>query len=111
VVISQVMPSPFDVAHPLVARYQREMKAGGQTFSYGSLEGCFSALIFAEALDRAGPQPDRHALLAAFETIRGFKLEGVRLDYGPRDHQGMDEVFLTRVQNGKPVQVRDLSSR
>jgi ABC-type branched-subunit amino acid transport system substrate-binding protein len=112
VVISQVVPSPFDASHALVSRYQKAMLAEKrESFGYGSLEGCLDAIVFAEALKRAGPDPDRIKLQEAFESMDDVVLEGVRLSYGRRDHQGMNEVFLTRIQGGKPVPVDKTKSR
>lgn len=113
VVITQVVPSPFDESHPLVARYRRDSEAfaPGRTAGYGGLEGCLDALVFAEALNRAGREPDRKSLAAAFESMRGIRVAGIRVDYSANRHQGMSEVYLTRIVGGRPLQVKELDRR
>lgn len=107
VIISQVMPSPWDTQHPLVAHYHRDLPAGAVP-SYGALEGCLDARVMTEALRRAGKEPSRTGLMRAFEGMKDVTIEGIHLDYGRYDHQGMDRVYLTRIQGGKPVPITRL---
>ncbi|HAT30200.1 MAG TPA: leucine-, isoleucine-, valine-, threonine-, and alanine-binding protein [Janthinobacterium sp.] len=98
VVISQVMPSPDDVANPLVKQYQADVAPAAR--NYGSLEGYADALVLVEALKRCGGDPSRAGLLHALERL-AMTLGGIPVAFSASDHQGMERVFLTRVKDGK----------
>ncbi len=95
--ISQVVPFPWDRRVPVVAEYQRLMRSQQRSARYGftSLEGFLAARWLGEALQRAGANPSRQALVAAFESMDNVDLGGYRLKLGPRDHQASDFVDLT----------------
>lgn len=48
VVISQVVPSPWNSAMPVIAEYQAAMKIGAMEFSYAGLEGYVAAKVMVE---------------------------------------------------------------
>jgi ABC-type branched-subunit amino acid transport system substrate-binding protein len=95
--ISQVVPFPWDRRVPVVAEYQRLMRNQQRSAHYGftSLEGFLAARWLGEALQRAGPDPSRQALVAAFERMDDVDLGGFRLKLARRDHQASDFVDLT----------------
>jgi ABC-type branched-subunit amino acid transport system substrate-binding protein len=95
--ISQVVPFPWDRRVPVVAQYQSLMRRQQRQASYGftSLEGFLAARWLTEALQRAGANPSRQALVAAFEGMESLDLGGFRLRLGPGDHQASDFVDLT----------------
>ncbi|MEB3199321.1 MAG: ABC transporter substrate-binding protein [Synechococcaceae cyanobacterium] len=95
--VSQVVPFPWDRRLPVVAQYQRLMRSRHADVRYGftSLEGFLAARWLTEALQRAGPNPTRQRLVAAFEGMQQLDLDGFRLQLGPRDHQASDFVDLT----------------
>jgi len=95
--ISQVVPFPWDRRVPVVADYQRLMRQQQPRARYGftSLEGFLAARWLSEALQRAGANPSRQSLMAAFESMRNLDLGGYRLKLGPGDHQASDFVDLT----------------
>ena len=95
--ISQVVPFPWDRRVPVVADYQRLMRQQQPRAQYGftSLEGFLAARWLSEALQRAGANPSRQSLMAAFESMRNLDLGGYRLKLGPGDHQASDFVDLT----------------
>jgi ABC-type branched-subunit amino acid transport system substrate-binding protein len=108
VIVSQVVPSPEDTRMPLVARYQRALKAVDATAEYGfvSLEGYLVGRLAVEALRRVGTPVTRAALLSTIRRIGTFDLDGIVLTYGANDNQGLDKVFLTVIQadgSFKPV--------
>ncbi|MBC9252188.1 hypothetical protein A9179_18095 [Pseudomonas alcaligenes] len=98
VYITQVMPSPYDASRPLVAHYRSDMGSAG--IGYTSLEGYVGAAVFAQALQQAGPQPSREGLIRVLEKLK-IDPGGFPVAFSPTDHQGSDEVFLTRVQDGR----------
>lgn len=91
VVISQVVPYPWNVAMPIVIEYQTAMKKiGVSDFSYGSLEGYVSAKVVVEALKQAGPNPSAEKVKTALETFKALNLGGVTLRYTPNEHLGIN---------------------
>lgn len=106
--ITQVVPSPFDDSLPIVKQYQADMKAAGAgEFDYTSFEGYIDAVVLVEGLKKAGSDLTRASFLAALEKMNS-NLGGLDIAFGPQDHQGLNKVFLTKVQKGKPVGVSKL---
>lgn len=101
VYISQVLPPPEDASLPLVRDYQADMQGH---LGYASLEGYVGAAVLVEALRRAGPQPTRARLVEVLENL-DIDLGGLRITFGPGDHQGSDAVYLTRIESGRAVPV------
>jgi ABC-type branched-subunit amino acid transport system substrate-binding protein len=99
VIISQVVPFPWDETVPAVAAYHLALKALDPAAEAGfvSLEGYLAGRLAIEALKAAGPEVDRAGYLAALQGLRAVDLGGVTLLFGPGDNQGMVEVFLTRI--------------
>lgn len=103
-VMSQVLPSPFERRTPIAREYQDDFarRLPGKPFSYGSLEGYLSAKALVEALRLAGPQPTREGLVGAIESAGSLNLSGLRNSYGATRHQGMSLVELAIVtRDGK----------
>lgn len=100
VVVTQVVPFPWDSSVPLVAQYQAALKASNPDAEPGfvSLEGYITGRIAIEALRKIDGEVTRQALLDAIYNTGSFDLGGVTLSYGPGDNQGMDEVFLSIIQ-------------
>ncbi|WP_052763906.1 ABC transporter substrate-binding protein [Microvirga massiliensis] len=108
VVVSQVVPFPEDTSIPLVARYQKALKAADQEAEFGfvSLEGYIVGRLVVEALGRLDQNATRSGLLAAIKQGGPFELGGITLSYSPTKNQGMDQIFLTRIEGDgsiKPV--------
>lgn len=99
VIISQVVPFPWDASMPIVAEYQAAMKAVDPTAEpdFVSLEGYIVGRLALKALNEAGADLSRNAFLTALNTIGTVDFGGVVLAFGPGDNQGMDDVFLTRI--------------
>jgi ABC-type branched-subunit amino acid transport system substrate-binding protein len=94
--VSQVVPDPWNAAVPIVKEYQQAM--GGGKFGFVSLEGYIAAKIFYEALQSAGSSIDSDSLKSAIESMSDFEIGGLRISFGPGDHRGMDEVYLTKIE-------------
>jgi ABC-type branched-subunit amino acid transport system substrate-binding protein len=96
VIVSQVVPFPWDASLPVVASYQAALKAGKTNSQPGfvSLEGYLAGRLVVEALKRVSGEPTREALLDVFAKTSSFDLGGVKLNYGPDKNQGMDQVFF-----------------
>ena len=102
VVVTQVVPFPQDTSVPVVARYHEALAAVDPDASPGfvSLEGYLAGLLIAEGLDRTGPAPTREGFLETLREAGLIDLGGFEVEYGVRDNQGSDRVFLTRIQAG-----------
>lgn len=86
--LSQVMPYPWGVAHPLVRDYQEALRgAGARIPSYYGLEGCAYAKLAVEALRRSGREPTRERLLQTLEQGE-FDLGDFRVRFSPRERRG-----------------------
>jgi len=90
VVISQVVPYPWNSAMPLIAEYQAAMKKIGATeFSYASLEGYVAAKVMVEGLKRAGSNPTPDSLQKGLESFRTLDIGGIAVSYRPGEHRGL----------------------
>ncbi len=100
VAVTQVVPLPDDVNIPLVARYQRALKAINPNAEPGfvSLEGYVVGRLVVEALNHLENPVTRAGLLSTIRDVGVFDLDGITLSYGPGDNQGMDKVYLTVIQ-------------
>jgi ABC-type branched-subunit amino acid transport system substrate-binding protein len=99
VIISQVVPLPWDPSLKIVADYQAAISASDPDAqpSFVTLEGYLAGRIALRALDDAGPELTRDGYLAALKRLGSFPLDGLDFTYGPTDNQGLDDVFLTRI--------------
>jgi len=109
VVVTQVVPFPGDTGIPLVARYQKALKAANPDAQIGfvSLEGYMVGRLIIEALGKVKGPVTRAGLLSTIKEVGTFDLGGVTVSYGPDDNQGMDQVFFTVIRadgSFKPVE-------
>ncbi len=104
VLVSQVVPFPWDNSLQGVKDYARTMKAAFPGFEPGfvSLEGYLAAKTLVQVLKQAGKDPTRRSVVAAANKMKNFDL-GIKepLSFSPTDHQGMDKVYLTVIKDGK----------
>lgn len=86
VVVSQVVPSPWNASVPLSREFQRLARAQGiEEFTFSQMEGFLSAKFLVEALERAGPKPTRASLVQALEGMR-VNLGGYPVELSPTQH-------------------------
>lgn len=120
---SQVVPSYHDTSLPAVNEYQHMMERFRPTapaklldeayeapeYSFISFEGFLNAKLLTELLNRLGPTPRREEIRTTMETIQGLDLGigKVRIDFGPKRHQGLDEVYFTVVRDGRLMPATD----
>ncbi len=97
VIISQVVPFPWDTSMPIVASYQSAIAADEDKPGFVSFEGYLVGRLVVEALKRVSGSPTREKLLDAFKE-GPFDLGGITLSYGPMKNQGSDQVFFTILQ-------------
>jgi branched-chain amino acid transport system substrate-binding protein len=108
VVISQVVPSPYDDSSTVVRAYQADMRAVGFTdFTYMSLEGYMSSLALVAGLRGAGAVLTEDSLVAALEHL-SIDVKGFPIRFSQESRQGNDQVFLTQVDHGRALPVEKL---
>ena len=100
VIVSQVVPSPWDRSLKLVADYQAAQTAFDPTLApdFVSLEGYLSGRLAAAALEKAGPNPTRAGLLRTINDIGRFDISGTIVTVGMRMLDTPPKVFLTVIQ-------------
>ncbi|HXH43800.1 MAG TPA: ABC transporter substrate-binding protein [Bradyrhizobium sp.] len=108
VIVSQVVPFPWDRSLKLVADYQAAQKAfdPALTPDFVSLEGYLAGRLAAAALEKTGPNPTRANLLRAINDIGRFDISGTIVTVGTRMLDTPPQVFLTVIQKDgtfKPV--------
>jgi branched-chain amino acid transport system substrate-binding protein len=121
---TQVMPNYDDETLPGVQLYRqlmdkwqpaipeglRDPKYTPQPYSFVSLEGFMNARVVVEALRQAGSTPTRSSVYSALETLNFDLGINAPLTFSPDDHQGLDAVYYTKVENGKWVPILDWSA-
>ncbi len=107
VIISQVVPFPWDETMPIVAEYKAAITARDADAkpSFVTLEGYLVGRVALRALESAGADLDRDALLSAMRSLGAFDMGGLAFSYGPGDNQGLDTVFMTRIAEGGRFEV------
>ena len=77
--------------------------------NFVGLEGYINARVLVEGLRRAGKNLNRERFIDAIESMRDYDL-GIanKLHFSPKDHQGLEKVYFTRIHNGKFVLITDL---
>lgn len=99
VVVSQVVPYPWNSAMPIITEYQAAMKKMGEKdFSYGSLEGYINAKVVVEAIKRAGNNPTAESVKTALETLKSHDLGGIFVKYTPTEHTGLTFSELSMIK-------------
>ncbi|MBV8060118.1 MAG: ABC transporter substrate-binding protein [Alphaproteobacteria bacterium] len=99
VLVTQVVPSYYDVGQPFIMKYLMAMRAYDkqEPFSFVSLEGYAVGRMVIEALEKAGTTLTRQSLMAALSS-GDYDLNGLKLQFGNGRTQGSDAVFLTVIQ-------------
>jgi ABC-type branched-subunit amino acid transport system substrate-binding protein len=107
VVISQVVPFPWDKSLPVAVSYRAAIAAVNPNSKPGfvSLEGYLVGRLVVEALKRIPGEPTREVLLDTIAKAP-FDLGGVKLSFGATQNQGSNQVYFTILQSDgsfKPV--------
>jgi ABC-type branched-subunit amino acid transport system substrate-binding protein len=97
VVVSQVMPSPYNPARPIAREFVEAVKAGKDVqANFSSMEGYLAAKVFAEGLRRAsGKGATREGLIAGLESMSGTSFGGFTVSFSPADHVASSFVELS----------------
>jgi len=100
VIVSQVVPFPWDVSLQVVADYHAAIKVVDPSAQpeFVSLEGYLVGRLTVAALELAGKDVTREALLKTIKNTGRFDIGGLTMTYGPDDNEGLDTVFMTVIQ-------------
>ena len=100
VIVSQVVPFPWDTSLEVVGDYQAAQKAIDPTLTpdFVSLEGYLSGRLTAAALELVGPNPTRAALLQIVNEVGRFDIGGNIITFGDKTRDDPPKVFLTVIQ-------------
>ena len=100
VIVSQVVPFPWDASIKVVADYQAAEKAldPGLKPDFVSLEGYLSGRLAAAALEMTGPNPTRADMLQLINDVGRFDISGDIITFGQKAHEAPAKVFLTVMQ-------------
>jgi hypothetical protein len=71
VVVSQVMPSPYNTARPIAREFVEAVKAAGKDaqINFSSMEGYVAAKVLVDGLKRGGAKISRESLISGLEAI------------------------------------------
>jgi branched-chain amino acid transport system substrate-binding protein len=97
-VVSQVVPDPWNGASRLAQQYRAAMTSfGAPDYSYQSFEGYIAARVLTEALRRAGPAPTPARVRSALSSSGAFAFGDFRAEFSERRNIGRQQVELTMV--------------
>jgi ABC-type branched-subunit amino acid transport system substrate-binding protein len=93
---------------PAVPEALRDAAYTVEPYSFISFEGFINARVIVEGLRRAGPALTRRGFREALESIDQLDLGiGAPLGFTPDRHQGLDQVYFTRLAGDAWVPVED----
>ncbi len=97
VVVSQVMPSPYNAARPIAREFVDAVKKAGGDYqaNFSSMEGYIAAKVFAEGLRRAGPKLTRDTMIGGLEGLGSQSLGGFSVSFSASDHVASSFVELS----------------
>lgn len=97
VVVSQVMPSPYNSARPITREFLEAVKKGSGEHhaNFSSMEGYLAAKVITEALRRGPARPSRDGLIAGLETMGNESFGGFQVSFSPTDHVASKFVELS----------------
>ena len=96
VVVSQVMPSPYNQSRPIAREFTEAVRksAGKVSANFSSMEGYMAAKVLAEGMRRAG-KTSRESLITGLESISNQSFGGFQVDFSATDHVASSFVELS----------------
>lgn len=97
VVVSQVMPSPYNTARLIAREFVDAAKtAGNAQVNFSSMEGYVAAKVFVDGLKRGGAaKVSRESLIAGLEGMGSQSLGGFSVTFSATDHVASSFVELS----------------
>ncbi|MEJ8854767.1 ABC transporter substrate-binding protein [Variovorax robiniae] len=99
VVVSQVVPSPYNPANGITREFSEAVrKSGGNTkANFSSMEGYLAAKVLTEGLKRAGGKPTRETLITGLEAIDKQQFGGFDVSFSSKNHVASKFVELSMI--------------
>ena len=100
VVVSQVVPFPWDTSLKVVADYQAALTAidAKAAPEFVSLEGYLVGRLAIAALAKTGADPTREGLIRTIKETGKFDIGGLPMNFSATRNEGLDQVFMTVIQ-------------
>ena len=97
VVVSQVVPSPYNPARPIAREFVEAVKKAGAPYqaNFSSMEGYLAARVIAEGLRQGPAKPTREGLVAGLEGMGPQSFGGFHVNFSATDHVGSSFVELS----------------
>jgi branched-chain amino acid transport system substrate-binding protein len=97
VVVSQVMPSPYNPARAIAREFVDVVKKAGGDYqaNFSSMEGYLAAKVIVDGLKRAGNKPGRESLITGLESLTHQSYGGFAVSFSPSDHVASSFVELS----------------
>ncbi len=97
VVVSQVVPSPYNAARPIAREYIEAVKKGGADYqaNFSSMEGYLAARTLVEGLRRGPAKITRDGLISSLEGMGSLSLGGFNVAFSPASHVASTFVELS----------------
>lgn len=96
VIISQVVPLPWDTSHLAVKEYQEIYNKYNldKDYNFISFEGFLAAKLAVKALEKAGEKLTRENFLEAFSKLDKNALDGFDIHFSKNDNEALDEIYI-----------------
>ena len=97
VVVSQVMPSPYNAGRPIAREFADAVKRAGADYqaNFSSMEGYLAAKVMVEGLRHAGNRPSRKSLVNGLESMGNQDFGGFSVTFSPSQHVASSFVELS----------------
>ena len=88
VVVSQVMPSPYNTSKAITRELLDAISKGGRKVqaNFSSMEGFLAAKVLTEGLRRNGTRATREGLISGLEAMGSQNVGGFAVSFSPNDH-------------------------
>src|SRR4051794_33966133 len=109
VIVSQVVPFPGDASLKVVADYHAALKVTDPKAEpeFVSLEGYLVGRLAIAALEKAGKDVTREAMLKAIKDTGKFDIGGLTMTFSAEKNEGLDKVWMTIIEadgSFKPIE-------
>ncbi|RZL61036.1 MAG: ABC transporter permease [Variovorax sp.] len=99
VVVTQVVPSPYNAANGITREFADAARKSGGTVkpNFSSMEGYLAAKVLTEGLRRSTGRATREGLIAGLESIDRQSFGGFDVSFSPRNHVASKFVELSMI--------------
>ena len=99
VVVTEVMPFPFNQESALVKNYQAALKNYNPELSIGyvSLEGYLAGRFAIQILESIGDDVTREKFIKQIYSAEEIKIDDISMAFGADDNQGMTSIYMSKL--------------